>query len=99
MRVARERGRAIARRARLRALAAGARGRAGEDPTAAATHAVLGGLIAATAAVVPDLERAWEAAAVGGDDWTRWVRDRAILKVASKARVERRARAWELLGA
>jgi alkylation response protein AidB-like acyl-CoA dehydrogenase len=96
-RVARERALAIELRERLLALAACARGLAGEDPKAASTHAVLGGLIATTAAVVPDLERAWELAAGGADDWTRWVRDRAILAVASKARVERRARAWELL--
>ena len=67
------------------------------DPKSPATHIALGGVLATTAATLPDLEAAWSAAP--SDEWTRWQRDRALFTVAGKARTERLARAWQTLGA
>jgi acyl-CoA dehydrogenase len=65
------------------------------DPRSPATHVALAGALATSAAIVAALEAAWSAGP--DDEWTRWQRDRAILKVAAKARGERLARAWNAL--
>jgi alkylation response protein AidB-like acyl-CoA dehydrogenase len=67
------------------------------DPKSPSTHIALGGVLATTAAVLAELEPAW--AAAPSDEWTRWQRDRMLFTVASKARTERLARAWQTLGA
>jgi alkylation response protein AidB-like acyl-CoA dehydrogenase len=66
------------------------------DPKSPATHVALAGAIAATSALIGELEAAW--ADVPDEEWERWQRDRAILKVAGRARGERSSRAWEALG-
>jgi hypothetical protein len=66
-----------------------------EDARAPATHVALGGVLAASAEQVAELEAEW--AGAPDEEWQRWQRDRAILRVASKARGERLARAWEAL--
>ena len=77
-----ERGLALA--AALATLAAG-------DVMAPATHRALAGAIALAADAVAQLEAAW--AAVGGDEWQRWQRDRPLLGVARAARQARLDRA------
>lgn len=67
------------------------------DPRAATTHVALAGVLAAVHERLPELERPW--AALADEEWRRWERDRAILRVASAARTARRDRAWETLGA
>ncbi|HEU4726617.1 MAG TPA: acyl-CoA dehydrogenase family protein, partial [Kofleriaceae bacterium] len=57
------------------------------DAKAPATHIALAGVLATSHAIVADLEAAW--AAAPGDEWTRWLRDRPLLQVASRARSER----------
>jgi acyl-CoA dehydrogenase len=52
-------------------------------------------VLAASAERVAELEAAW--ASVPDEECERWQRDRAILRVAGKARGERLARAWEAL--
>jgi alkylation response protein AidB-like acyl-CoA dehydrogenase len=66
------------------------------DPKSPSTHIALGGVLATTAAVLPELEAAWSAAP--SEEWARWQRDRALFGVAGKARTERLARAWQTLG-
>src|SRR4051812_30610321 len=93
--VARQRGFAPALLERLAMTAAALVALAAEDARAAATHVALGGALAASAALVGELEAAWSNAP--DEEWDRWQRDRAILRVAGKARDERLARAWEAL--
>lgn len=81
---------------RLALVAAGLAGLGAADAKSAATHVALAGAIATTAGLIGELEAAW--AAVPDEEWTRWQRDRAILRVAGRARSERLARAWEVLG-
>lgn len=64
------------------------------DPRAAATHRALAGAIDLAAQVVAGLEAAW--AAVGGDEWQRWQRDRPLLGVARAARAARLDRARQV---
>jgi alkylation response protein AidB-like acyl-CoA dehydrogenase len=92
---ARQRGFAHALLEQLAMSAAALVALAGEDARAPATHVALGGALAASAALVGELEAAWTNAP--DEEWTRWQRDRAILQVAGKARGERLARAWEAL--
>ncbi|HVK85660.1 MAG TPA: acyl-CoA dehydrogenase family protein [Kofleriaceae bacterium] len=66
------------------------------DPRAATTHLALAGVLAAVHDRLPELERPW--AVLADDEWRRWERDRAILRVASAARTARRDRAWEAIG-
>ncbi|UJR78460.1 acyl-CoA dehydrogenase family protein [Sandaracinus amylolyticus] len=65
------------------------------DPSAPETHVAVGGVIAATRGVIEACEPCWTSV----DDATRarWVRDRAIFGVASKARTQRLASAWTRL--
>lgn len=66
-------------------------GLAGEDPSASAVHVALAGVIATSARVAGALDLdAW-----GEDERARWLRDRALLSVAGRARAARRGRAWE----
>lgn len=68
------------------------------DPLAAETHVALAGALALGEALVLEADGHWAAA---GDDpaATRWVRDRKLMGVASKARVQRLAAAWKRLDA
>lgn len=68
------------------------------DPLAAETHVALAGALALGEALVLEADARWAAA---GDDpaATRWVRDRKLMGVASKARVQRLAAAWQRLDA
>lgn len=93
--VARSRGFAHALVERLAMTAAALVALGAEDARAPATHVALGGVLAASAERVAALEAEW--AVVPDEEWERWQRDRAILRVASKARGERLARAWEAL--
>lgn len=93
--VARQRGFARGLIERLAIAAAGLVALGAEDARAPATHVALGGAIAATADLVGELEAAW--ALVPDEEWVRWQRDRAILRVAGRPRAERLARAWQAL--
>lgn len=62
-------------------------------PSAASTHLALAGAIAGAARLVEGLD--WSAAP--DVDRERWKRDRALLRVASKARTKRREKAWAAL--
>jgi len=62
------------------------------DATSAAVHVALAGAFNQVTQLVAEIERAWGAA--GGDEWTRWQRDRPLLRVASAARAARRESAW-----
>ncbi len=62
-----------------------------EDPSAPSTHLALAGVIAATEAYADAVD--WSLAPAA--DRARWERDRALLRVASKVRERRRARAWD----
>jgi acyl-CoA dehydrogenase len=79
----------------LLALAVATHALAQQDVKAATTHLALAGLIEQVTAAIGELERAWSADP--DDEWTRWQRDRALLKVAGGAREARRARAWETI--
>lgn len=81
---------------RLALVAVGLAALGTADAKSAAIHVALAGAIATTAGLIAELEAAW--AAVPDEEWTRWQRDRAILQVAGRARNERLARAWEVLG-
>ena len=86
---------------RMLALALAARAVATAEPKLPTTHVALAGVLALAAREVAELEARWSAAsdaAAGGDaEWTRWQRDRALLKTAAAARGARRERAWQLL--
>lgn len=81
----------------LLALAAATRGLAGGQVAAPALHLALAGALALLGRVVGDVERAWSA--IGGAEWERWQRDRALVQVAGSARAARRERAWSAVGA
>ncbi|MGZ3451916.1 MAG: acyl-CoA dehydrogenase family protein [Polyangiales bacterium] len=66
-----------------------------EPPLDPATHVALAGLISATAHAVDHFEPHW--ATVDAPERDRWMRDRALLMVAGKARAARRETAWERL--
>ena len=80
---------------RLLVLAVATRGLAHADPKAAPTHAALAGVLALVPRLVEELEALWSVAA--DDEWSRWQRDRALLRVAGSARAARRERAWSIL--
>jgi len=63
----------------------------GEDPGAPSTHVALAGAIDAASGLVEGFD--WSVAPP--EDRARFERDRALLRVASKARARRRERAWE----
>lgn len=79
----------------LLALAAATRGLAGSAVASPPIHLALAGALALVGRVVADIERAW--AAVGGAEWERWQRDRALVQVAGSARAARRERAWSVV--
>jgi hypothetical protein len=79
-------------------LAAAARTISTLDVKAATTHVALGGLIEHAVRVVADVEARWSEHASNDAEWTRWQRDRPLLKVAGAARTARLARAREQLG-
>lgn len=79
----------------LLVLATAARSLAHADPKAEATHAALAGVLDLAARLVAELEPLW--AAAPDDEWTRWQRDRPLLRVAGTARTARRERAWSIL--
>ncbi|HTL34405.1 MAG TPA: acyl-CoA dehydrogenase family protein [Kofleriaceae bacterium] len=77
---------------RLLAAAAATRALALADPKDPATHVALAGAITLATTLVGELESVWED--FEDDEWARWQRDRALLKVAGAARVARRDAAW-----
>ncbi len=79
----------------LLVLAVAAHALAHADPKAAATHAALAGVLALAVRLVGEIEPLWSVAP--DDEWSRWQRDRALLRVASSARTARRERAWSIL--
>jgi acyl-CoA dehydrogenase len=82
---------------RLLVLALTTRALAAVDPKAATTHAALAGVLDLAQRIVGELEPLW--AASPDDEWTRWQRDRPLLRVAGTARAARRDRAWATLEA
>lgn len=80
---------------RLVVLAIATRALADGDPRAATTHVALAGVIDLTHRLIAEIETHW--AAAGGGEWSRWQRDRPLLRVAGTARAARRDRAWSLL--
>lgn len=76
---------------RLVCLAVAAVALAAREPSDAATHVALAGLIEETHAAVEGLD--FDAAPSG--DRERWERDRALLGVAARVRAKRLERAWE----
>lgn len=65
------------------------------DPKSATTHVALAGAITSASQLVLEVERAWEE--VEDDEWKRWQRDRALLRVAGANRAARRDAAWTAL--
>jgi hypothetical protein len=65
------------------------------DPRSPATHIALAGSLSQIAHVVGEVELRWEDSE--GPEWTRWLRDRAIFRVAGAARAARREKAWSLV--
>jgi len=80
---------------RLSALALAARSVAMSDPRSAGVHVALAGSFAALDSIVAGLAPSFEKAPE--DFRSRWERDKPLLRVASKAREARLARAWETL--
>jgi hypothetical protein len=80
---------------RLLVLAVAARSLAHADPKAATTHAALAGVLDLAQRLVEQLEPLWSAAPDA--EWSRWQRDRPLLRVAGGARAARRERAWSIL--
>jgi alkylation response protein AidB-like acyl-CoA dehydrogenase len=77
---------------RLLATAAATRALALADAKDPATHLALAGAITLAMTLVGELESLWED--FEDDEWARWQRDRALLRVASAPRAARRERAW-----
>jgi hypothetical protein len=77
---------------RLAATVAGARTVASLDPKKAETHVALAGLLEEMARIVDAAEPSWSL--VGDTERDRWYRDRVLTQVASKARQQRRERAF-----
>ncbi|HSD91006.1 MAG TPA: acyl-CoA dehydrogenase family protein [Kofleriaceae bacterium] len=82
---------------RLLATVMAIRGVALADPRSPTVHLALAGAITQSAQLVTEIEREWEES--DDDEWKRWQRDRALLRVAGAARVARRDRAWQELSA
>lgn len=64
-------------------------------PSAPETHVALGGVLALARGPLDELDRVW--AKTESPAHARWERDRLLLSVASNAREQRLAKAWELL--
>jgi acyl-CoA dehydrogenase len=77
---------------RMLAAAAATRAIALADPKDPATHVTLAGAITLATTLVSELESVWED--FEDDEWSRWQRDRALLRVAGAARAARRDAAW-----
>lgn len=75
---------------------AAARALAGDDATSASTHLALAGLLDRTRDLLAPIEERWHGSP--DDEFTRWQRDRPLLKVAGAARTARLAKAKETLG-
>jgi hypothetical protein len=80
---------------RLLVLAVAARSLARADPKAAAIHVALAGVIDLAHRLIGELEPVWSA--TPDAEWSRWQRDRPLLRVAGGARAARRERAWSIL--
>ena len=81
---------------RLSALLA-ALGKIADMPAAhAETHIALAGALSISAGLIGETEEFWKKSAIDPAA-LRWARDRELLKVASGAREQRTARAWEKL--
>lgn len=93
--VARRRGFPRDLQERLLVLAVATRSLAHVDPKAATTHAALAGVLDLAHRSVGELEPLWSAAPDA--EWSRWQRDRPLLRVAGSARAARRERAWSIL--
>ncbi len=65
------------------------------DPSAPSTHIALAGAIDIGRRVLAETDPVW--ALSPSDVRARWERDRALLHVAERARIERRSRAWAQL--
>jgi hypothetical protein len=83
-------------RERLALLAVAAGPLARLDPRRAEAHVALAGFLAAQATLVAEAAPHWSL--VGDRERERWYRDQALVHVASKAREQRRERAWQSLG-
>jgi acyl-CoA dehydrogenase len=81
---------------RMLSLLTAARGLAAEDPGTPHVHIALGGLQGQFERLLDVIEPLWEK--VDEETRTRWIRDRALLKVAGSARKKRLEKAWELYG-
>jgi hypothetical protein len=80
---------------RLVASVATARSLASLDAKRAETHVALAGLLAQVASIAEAAEPSWSLA--GDAERERWYRDRVLTQVASKARAQRRERAFAVL--
>jgi acyl-CoA dehydrogenase len=70
---------------------------ASEAPSSAATHVALAGVFRAVARATTAVDELY--AAEGDAEAARWVRDRALLRVAERVREQRRVAAWRALSA
>jgi hypothetical protein len=77
---------------RATALLAGGRALAPLDPRRAETHVALAGFLEQARALAEEAEGSW--ALVDDSERERWYRDRVLTQVASKARQQRRERAF-----
>lgn len=75
---------------------AATRALAAEAPKSEITHLALAGLIDQSRRLLEPIEERWHGNS--DDEFTRWQRDRPLLKVATAARTARLARAREVLG-
>jgi alkylation response protein AidB-like acyl-CoA dehydrogenase len=78
--------------ARATAVLAGGRALAALDPRSAETHVALAGFLDEARALAEEAESSWSQASDSERD--RWYRDRVLTQVASKARQQRRERAF-----
>lgn len=76
--------------AKICALVATGRSIATANPRASETHVALGGMIAQSETLLPEIDPRMDAS---------WARDKALLQVAGKARAERFTRAFERISA
>ena len=81
--------------ARLASLLAALRELSKSDPTDAAVHVALAGILVALRAIIEDVTEPFQKAAP--ERYARFVRDKAIFGVAESARAQRFERAWEQL--
>lgn len=81
---------------RLLAAATAIRAVALADAKSPYVHLALAGAMAEISSLLGEVERAWGDRENPGDEHTRWLRDRPLLRVASGARAARRDAAWAL---